>query len=488
MTTVDSSESTVETGKLRGQLGALAIVLMVIAAAAPLSVLGGIVPLGLIMGNGVGLPVLFLVGGAILLVFAVGFTHMTKHVPRSGAFFHYISAGLGRPPGLVAAWISIFSYLSVEVGLIAQISSVLADTVARVAGPQLHWGIYALLTAACVGTLGYRRIDLSTKVLGVVLSGEVLIIAVLSVAVLYTGGAEGLTLSTFGWDHVFAGAPIIGLMFCLNAFTGFESTAIYRDETKNPDTAIPRATYAAVLIVGIFYTFSSWMMIMAWGPHQVIDAASAHPTTLIIETTAAYLGPVGVVAINILLLTSVFAAILSFHNVVARYFHVLGNSGMLPRALGQAHRRHGSPHRASVTTSIITASVIVLCAACGLTATQVLGWSAGDATVGIIVLMAATALSVVVFFRRTKLSTSRWQAFIAPSLAFVTLSLIAIVIMMNYPLLVGETDAAGQPEFGPISTTLLLMMLPFIILGLVQAVVLKRRNPKAYAAITTLDG
>ena len=43
-------------GHLRGNLGVPAIVLMVVAAAAPLSTIGGNVPIGMVLGNTTGIP------------------------------------------------------------------------------------------------------------------------------------------------------------------------------------------------------------------------------------------------------------------------------------------------------------------------------------------------------------------------------------------------------------------------------------------------
>ncbi len=47
--------------RLRGNLGVASIVFMVVAAAAPLGVIGGVVPLGIAQGNGAGFPATFIV-------------------------------------------------------------------------------------------------------------------------------------------------------------------------------------------------------------------------------------------------------------------------------------------------------------------------------------------------------------------------------------------------------------------------------------------
>lgn len=88
--------------RLRGTLGVWSIVFMVTAAASPLGVIGGPVPLGIAVGNGAGFPATYLATGVVLLLFAVGFTALTPYVRHAGAFWAYIGAGIGRGVGLGA--------------------------------------------------------------------------------------------------------------------------------------------------------------------------------------------------------------------------------------------------------------------------------------------------------------------------------------------------------------------------------------------------
>src|SRR3954452_15429489 len=93
-------ESGAPARQLRGTLGVASIVFMVVAAAAPLGVIGGVVPLGLASGNGAGFPATFIVSTVVLLLFAVGFTAMTPFVDDAGAFFSYVRQALGFPAGI----------------------------------------------------------------------------------------------------------------------------------------------------------------------------------------------------------------------------------------------------------------------------------------------------------------------------------------------------------------------------------------------------
>ena len=94
-------------GHLRGNLGVPAIVLMVVAAAAPLSTIGGNVPIGMALGDTSGMPVAFLVAGVIFLLFAASFVAMSKYVSDTGAFYAYIQKGLGKAVGTGAAVLAL---------------------------------------------------------------------------------------------------------------------------------------------------------------------------------------------------------------------------------------------------------------------------------------------------------------------------------------------------------------------------------------------
>jgi len=85
MTTTPEKTIPDGTGKrLTGHLGPIGIVFMVVAAAAPLTVIGGNMPLAMGLGNGAGAPMGFVIAALVLLVFSVGFVTMTpRPVPSS---------------------------------------------------------------------------------------------------------------------------------------------------------------------------------------------------------------------------------------------------------------------------------------------------------------------------------------------------------------------------------------------------------------------
>jgi amino acid transporter len=477
------------TRSLKGSLGVTAIVFMVVAAASPLTVVGGAAPLGILLGNGVGFPSMYVVSAVILLLFAVGLSAMTRHVPKPGAFFTFVGYGLGKPAGLASAFLALLTYTTIQVSVYGYIGYLLSVTFAGLGAPEIPWYLYSLASIAVVGLLGYRHIDLSSKVLGVLLVAEVGIVLVLAGAVIVTGGADGLSAEPFVPEQVFSGSPGVGLMFAIAAFIGFEATAIFRDEAKDPSRTIPRATYIAVIGIGLFYTLASWALVMAWGPDDVLAVAGEDPGAIILRTTLLYLGPVGELVINVLLITSMFACVLSFHNVITRYQHTMSNAGVLPGRLGGVHPKHLSPHTSSLVQSATAAILIIVFAVLGLDPVlQVFTWFAGVATLAIAILMAVTSLAVIVYFARTKQDRRVWNTVVAPGLGFIGLIGSAAVIVVYFPMLVGDVDASGNPAFGTVSAVLLALIVVCPVVGLVQAAYLRRRRPAAYADVMDAIG
>ena len=425
---------------LRGSLGVGSIVFMVVAAAAPLTVIAGTVPLGIGAGNGAAFPTTFAICCAILLLFAVGFCAMSRHVPNAGAFYSYIARGLGRAAGTGAAFLALVTYTAVQLAVYGYIGAVVDGLVQHYGGPSLPWWLWSLVALAVVGTLGYRHIELSSRVLGTLLVAEVAIVLVLDFVVIGRGGGspEGLSTALLQPSQVVSGSLGIAIMFAIASFIGFEATAVFRDEARDPARTIPRATYLALILIGVFYTLSSWSVISAWGDTAAVEQATADPGNMIITTFTNQLGQVGGDVAQVLLVTSLFAALLSFHNVLARYLFSLGNSGALHPACGRSHPRHTSPHVASFIQTLTALAFIVIFAVAGMDpVTQVFAWMAGTATLGVLALMALTCAAVIVFFRRTRVDTRPWQTLIAPTLGLAGLLVCLWLTVSNFPTLIG---------------------------------------------------
>ncbi len=395
-----SEEPPGPTRRLRGNLGVASIVFMVVAAAAPLGVIGGVVPLGIAAGNGAGFPATFVVSTVILLFFAVGFTALTPYVEDAGAFFSYVRTSLGFPAGIGIAFVALISYVAIEAGVYGLLGPAGGVIVELFGGPALPWWVFAAVAFAVTTFVGYRNIELSSRVLAILLSAEIAIVVVLDAVIVFQGGDHGLSSGIVNPSAIFSGSLGIGLLFALISYVGFEATAIFRDEAKTPERTIPRATYIALILIGVFYAVTSWALISGWGDQEAVTRATDSGATFLADTAQRYIGVVGTDIITVLYFTSLFACILSFHNVASRYIFALSQRDVLPESLSRPHDRHGSPHQASLWISGVVAVSIIAAVVFKLDpAAQFYTWFAGATTVGFVVLLIATSVAVLGVFR-----------------------------------------------------------------------------------------
>ena len=442
-----TTSTTPDTRRLTGHLGPVGIVFMVVAAAAPLTVIGGNMPLAMGLGNGAGAPVGFVIAALVLLVFSIGFVTMTPHVPEAGAFFSYVTVGLGERMGKGIAVVALIAYTAIQIGIYGYIGWAIADTVAHYHGPQIPWPVYSFAVLAIVAVLGYRHIELSAKVLGVALALEIGIVVVLDVVMVAKPGPAGVTFASFDPAVFTQGTIGIAILFALTGFIGFEATAVFRDEARDPERTIPRATYAAVIIIGAFYAITVWAFVVALGPDQVTAVAQQTLDgngNMLLDTTGATLGTVGRDIVNVLLLTSLFACVLSFHNVIARYQFVLAGKGLLPARLAAVHVDHLSPSFSSVVQTVTAAVIVGILAILGIDPlVGVFGSMAGVATVGMVVLMLTTSIAVLVFFlrHRDRAAGSLWSTRVAPALAVLGLLASRWLVLSNFTLVTGGSAA-----------------------------------------------
>jgi amino acid transporter len=278
-------------------------------------------------------------------------------------------------------------------------------------------------------------------VLAVLLTAEIAIVAVLDAVIVARGGDHGLSAGIVTPDAVFSGSLGIGLLFAIISYVGFEATAIFRDEARDPERTIPRATYLALVLIGVFYTVTSWALISAWGDEAAVAQATDEGGTFLGDTAARYIGVFGADLITVLYFTSLFACILAFHNVVSRYVFALSQRNVLPESLSRPHPEHGSPHRASLWISGFVAVSVLLAVLFGLDpAGQFYTWFAGATTVGVVVLMIATSVAVLVFFARDRRGHSVWRVRIAPAAGLFGLLAALTLILSNLRDLVGGSS------------------------------------------------
>ena len=461
------------TGLRKGRLGIIGIVFFVVAAAAPLVGMTGAVPVAIVLGNGAAAPGAYFAVGITLLLFSVGYAAMSQRVTNAGAFFAYVGRGLGKHAGIASAFVSILAYVAVQLAIYGFFGGVVSAQVGI-----MPWWAWSLIAWLVVTALSLASVDVGAKVLGVLLSLELLALVITAIAILINGGPEGLNFAeSFSPDKILigglAGSAGIAFAFAFASFIGFEATAIYGEESKDPKRLVPRATYLAVATITVIFALVSFAMVTGMGASAVVDetlsrsGGLADPAAVLFSLATQYVGPWMATIMSILVISSLFAGLLAFQNAASRYLFAMGRASVLPTSLAKVNGR-GAPSRASIATSVITGAVIVLFAIFQLDPVlNLFYWFSGLAVVAIVLIEILVCIAVIAFFRKNKGSENIFVTMIAPVLATIGLILGEYLLMSRFGLLAGTVVDGFDPSVSPWGLNLLgwfLVLLPFIVL------------------------
>jgi len=497
---------TESTSLREGRLGVVGIVFYVIAAAAPLVGMTGALPVAIVLGNGAAVPGAYLAVGLVLLLFSVGYAAMSQRVTNTGAFFAYVGRGLGIGPGVGSAYVSLVAYLAIQLAIYGFFGAVMSGQMNDKLGIDLAWWAWALLAWGVVLLLSAFSVDVGAKVLGVLMLLELSSLVVVSIAVFAQGGPEGFDFgASFAPGNILVGGLTgsagIALAFAFASFIGFEATAIYGEESRDPKRTVPIATYAAVTIITVLFAATTFAVITAMGAANAIEETVkrssvdgvplADSAQVIFSVATEYVGSWLADVMRWLVLSSLFAGLLAFQNSASRYFFSMGRAGVLPTRLDHVNKA-GAPLLGSIVTSAITGLVIILFAVTDKDPVlNLFFWFSGVAVVAIVLVEVLVCVAVVAFFRRHPEEKNIWKTTIAPILAALGLIVGEYLLMSRFGLLAGTVADGVDPTKQAWGLNLLgytLVLLPFVLFVLGTIVGTIRRRGENVSAVADLVG
>jgi amino acid transporter len=514
------AEPKTSTGLKKGSIGIIAVLFMAVANAAPITAMTGNTPIAVGFGNGLGAPAGFLFATIILTLFALGYVAMARHITTTGAFYGFISHGLGQIWGMASGMLATFAYVVFEGSLIGGCAYFANDALNTIFNINIPWLAIAILAIVAIAVLCYFDISLTAAILGVTLTCEVLILLALAFSVIFSGGGpdgfmlgqtvtlnnafESLPAGAFGTAAT-AGAMATGLFFAFWSWVGFETTAVYGEESRNPKKIVPRATIIAVVGLGLFYTFISAMVIAGNGAKESVEASiSANPLDLFFKLVDVKLGAVPLDIYKLLLVIGSFACALAFHNAASRYLFALGReipSDKIKNTLGSTHPKHGSPYIASTVQSVITLVIVLLFFTfTAVTAADASGNMVDTPTLvpyvnvyGLLALIGTAAIMLVQAICSAAVISYFWvkkthkgnviTTLICPLIGGVGMLYVVWALWQSLAVAAGVASNSNVLKAGPY------MIVAVFVIGLVYAIWLRQANPAVYAEIgrTVMD-
>ncbi|WP_433287035.1 APC family permease [Pseudonocardia sp. CA-142604] len=466
----------VSTALAKDRLGVASVLFFVMSASAPLTVVAGVVPTGLAVTGLLGISIAFLAVAVVLAVFSVGYVAMARHIANTGAFYAFISRGIGRPVGVGASLVALLAYNMFQCASYGGFGAIAAPLFNEWFGLHVEWWVIALIGWVVVAVLGVRDIAVSGRVLAALLVAEILLVVVFGFADIAVSGFNASSAPLNVGSLVGPGAGAL-LVMAVAGFVGFEQSVVYAEESRNPRRTVPRATYLAIALIAVLYAFASWAMISAAGESVLARAAKEGPD-LFFDVAAARLGDLALQLGHVLFLTSLLAAMISFHNISARYTFSLGREGVLPRRFGRTVPGTGAPKNGSLAQSAVGLIVIALYAAAGWDPLiQLFFWGGTGGSMGVLLLITLTSIAIINYFARHPNGEDAWHRIAAPVISAVLLLITAFLAVTNVATLFGVEPGSKPTWAVPLTFGVVALA------GMGWALALRGRRPKLYFGI-----
>jgi amino acid transporter len=310
--------------------------------------------------SGQATPFVYLACLIAILIAASGIVAMAREFPSAGAFYTYVTRGLGPRAGFITGALMFVAYALLPPAEMGLIGSYLQSTFRTEFDTNIPWWLIGLVPAGLMVFLAFEGIRSSLRTALILFTVEVAIVLLLAIIIVGKGGADGLTLHPLNPDaspHGFPGLTT-GFVFAALSFVGFEAAATLGDETREPRRIVPRAVLLSVLAVGLLYVFCVWAEVIGLGGAKAnaLDG-SATPWNDLAATYASWMKwPVIVASVS-----SMFAVMINSSNGIVRILSTMGREGLLPNGLAYIHPHRLTPSHAIFATgafTVVTALVV----------------------------------------------------------------------------------------------------------------------------------
>ncbi|KAA9153352.1 amino acid permease [Amycolatopsis acidicola] len=317
----------------------------------------------------------FVIGAVVAALAALCYAELASSVPTAGSAYTYAFATLGE----VFAWIIGWDLL-LEFALgAAVVSRGWSGYLANLFGLPSQWfgedatvnvgAVVIIAVLTVVAVTGIKESAWLTNVLVVV--KVAVCVLIVAVGVFFIKGANltpfippaqssggegsvlkqpvvqaglGLEQSVYGFAGVVSAAAIVFF-----AYTGFEALANLGEETRNPRKDLRVGILGALGICAVLYVAVS---IVLTGMIPFTDIDTGAPLASAFDSVGMHW--VGAL-ISIGAVTGLTSVMMVELVTIGRIGFAMGRDGLLPKALGTAHPRWGTPHLMTIGGAVVIA-------------------------------------------------------------------------------------------------------------------------------------
>jgi len=332
-----------------------------------------------------------------------------------------------------------WSYLIYDIigpaGAIGFLGYLASQTFQSASGVNIPWWIFALFTFGIVWVLTHFGIRLSMRTTAVFGGVEILIMLALAITFLVHpghGSSFAAPLQPSNSPHHYGGI-LAGMVFSVLALSGFEAPAPLAQETKRAGKFVGRTVMLSLVLIGIFYVFTSYASAIGWGTgNMAAFSSSANPYYALGHTLWGF----GWWFIFIAIVNSAVGVGLACTNAASRVSYTMGQAGTLPARFGRIHPTHRTPTFAIAVQQVLGIIAILLVGLL-LQPADIFGFLGTITTLAVIVLyiMANIALTAYIL-REHRDDYNVWKHLVVPlvgSLALLPVLWTTVLPVPSWP-------------------------------------------------------
>ena len=212
-----------------------------------------------------------------VLAVAICIAHVAGSHFSSGALYNLVPKGLGTVVGFVTGWITLLMMVCsgpfLFTGFAQYLMQFLSATgIAHLSssGVQFTFEIVCLVIVAVIALLDIR---IGTKLFLIIEGASMTAILVLLVIVLAKVPSV-LDHQQFVLHGATSHGVILGIVFMILAFGGFEGSTVLGLEAKNPRRALRLAVIGSVLVVAVFFLLNAYVQVLGFDSSGATSAPS----------------------------------------------------------------------------------------------------------------------------------------------------------------------------------------------------------------------
>jgi APA family basic amino acid/polyamine antiporter len=304
-------------------------------------------------------PIALGAAGVLFIFTALTYAEGTAALPEAGGSASFARHAFGDTAGFVAGWALMLSYIVTI--------SISAFTIP----PYLGFFWEPFKTSPVIGTFASIGIVFFLLVMNVVGIRET---SFINIAATFVDILTQVSLVVIGFillfnpallvHRIFDNWPttdnlIIGIALATIAYTGIETMSQMAEETKRPETNVPRALVMMIIAVLVIFAGISLVSLSAMPVEELASEWARDPVAGIafyipLDVIRVVLEPLIAVLAGTILLIATNAGLIG----ISRLAFSQGTHKLIPPALSRVHKRFKTPYIAIIIFSLI--SVILL--------------------------------------------------------------------------------------------------------------------------------